>query len=355
MKKIIIIIGLVLWTAFLFIIISNSGLLSGVGLEKGVVTDLIDDVTHKKGRLVLRVVDGEKGLGLGGRSYQIIDKETGDRVARLKTDGEGQALSKKIKQDQTYLLVDQNLWGYYGSKTSLEFDLVSDQKTLTLTLNMPDHILDYDINSEGQVIIHEVAYDLPVVYQKPFLPNGCEITAATAVLQAYGYDIDHVFLSDHYLPTADFYEADGRTYGADPNIAFAGHPKDPDSWYVFPPPIVVALNDYIEDEGGNYQATDITGSSLDQLKDHIDNGQPVMAWTTLDLSLSRYGMGWYLRGSDNYYRPYINLHCVVLYGYEGNDFLVMDPLKGRVRYDQEAFMRAYDSIGSRGVIIYNNE
>ena len=51
---------------------------------------------------------------------------------------------------------------------------------------------------------------------------------------------------------------------------------------------------------------------------------------------------------------YKNLHAVVLTGIgdSGHTVTVMDPLKGNVQYDKEAFFKSYEALGKQAVAIY---
>ena len=74
-----------------------------------------------------------------------------------------------------------------------------------------------------------VISDFPIIYQMPELPTGCEITAATMVLNYYEFQVDKTVMAEQYLPTlystGIYYGQDGRTYGNDMNAYFIGDPR----------------------------------------------------------------------------------------------------------------------------------
>lgn len=68
---------------------------------------------------------------------------------------------------------------------------------------------------------------LPVVtmFQLPELPNGCEATVLTTVLQYYGFPVDKVQIAYEYIPRKDFIMQGDKRYGPDPNNAYLGAPS----------------------------------------------------------------------------------------------------------------------------------
>ena len=64
---------------------------------------------------------------------------------------------------------------------------------------------------------------VPMLFQDPELPTGCEVTALAMVLQYYGFDTDKCELSDVYLPKG----AVGET---DFHYAFVGEPREQHSY-----------------------------------------------------------------------------------------------------------------------------
>ena len=52
------------------------------------------------------------------------------------------------------------------------------------------------------------------------------------------------------------------------------------------------------------------------------------------------------------YVPYVNLHCVVLAGWDGDTCTIADPLQGRRRVDAAAFLQCFRQMGSRAVVVH---
>ena len=78
--------------------------------------------------------------------------------------------------------------------------------------------------SLGPPLPEAVLLDVPVVYQWPEMPNGCEATALTMLLQYYGFAADKLSVAYDYIPRSDFTYTWFSTYGPDPASAYAGDP-----------------------------------------------------------------------------------------------------------------------------------
>jgi uncharacterized protein YvpB len=190
--------------------------------------------------------------------------------------------------------------------------------------------------------------------QKPELPNGCEITSLTAVLNYYGYTADKLDMADNYLPKEGWVRKDGKLYGANPDKAYAGDPRlQPGGFFSFAPPIIDAAESYIADNGGSHTATDMTGSTREEIVEKLMQGIPVVAWTTLDLSAPKIGYSWRFHDTGELFNAPINLHVVVLNGYDANSGTldVMNPLQGQVTYSADAFFKSYELMGSHALIV----
>jgi len=194
--------------------------------------------------------------------------------------------------------------------------------------------------------------DVPTVLQYPELPNGCEITSLTAVLNYYGIDVSKTIMADDYLPQLPFrYDNDHRT-GPNPQKAFAGNPRDlKGGWYVFAEPIVKAAKDVIATYEMDLKVENISGSTREEILSYIDQKIPVIIWVTLDLSPPNKRGGWYIEETNDFHSSFTNLHSVVLQGWENGEVHIMDPLKGHVILSEQLFFESYEALGSQAVII----
>ena len=182
------------------------------------------------------------------------------------------------------------------------------------------------------------------IRQKPELPNGCEVTSLAIVLNYLGYDVSKLTLSDQYLDKGGI----GTT---SPYDAFIGNPRYSSGWYCYSPVIARCGNKYLATQGGEHQAVNITGSDFDQLLVEVDAGRPVIFWGTLSMSSPSYGSAWIVSGTK--YTRYMNLHCLVLTGYDREKDLayVSDPLQGNRSYKLSTVKTRYEQLGKQAVVI----
>lgn len=104
---------------------------------------------------------------------------------------------------------------------------------------------------------------VPLIAQRPELPNGCEITAVTMMLQYAGANVDKMQLAQE-MPRS-----------SDPNYGYIGQPWDSTGITIFPN----ALMSLVEKYAGT--AKDLTGQDFNAIKYQIDIGHPVVTWNTL--------------------------------------------------------------------------
>lgn len=178
------------------------------------------------------------------------------------------------------------------------------------------------------------------LFQNPELPTGCESVALAIVLRSMGYNVAKTELADFYLPISSWdyvnsFAGDPRSFGGNYNAAM-------------PPAIVTTANRYLSARGASQRAHDISGTSFNGLYSHIDQGYPVLVWTTISM-----GNPLFYNTSLFGYRFYENEHCVVMYGYDqaSNSVLVSDPLGGIVRRNASIFGDIYQRCGSMSMVI----
>ena len=195
-----------------------------------------------------------------------------------------------------------------------------------------------------------------LIYQNPELPNGCEITSLAILLDWAGYPIDKVELSNTYLPKQGFYRSDEVLHGADPNRAYAGDPSDRSSgWYCFEGPILEAANAYLAGQNTTQRAAPLSGTTREELENYMNDGIPLAVWVTLDYSepWTRESSSWILPDGAEYV-PYTNLLCVVLAGWDGDDYRIANPIDGWQTVSPDRFWNCFDAMGRRAVAILPN-
>ncbi len=208
----------------------------------------------------------------------------------------------------------------------------------------PDPQQETSVSGQAENII-----DVPLICQYPALPSGCESVSAAMVLRYYGADITAEEFASSYLTCSELYSADGRLFGPDPDMAFAGSPfSESYSYGCFAPVIVNAVNRI----GLAYCAAEITGASLSELcAEYIDSGKPLLIWATMDMREPEAGRSWYLPDGTEFTWT-AGEHCLVLVGYDEYSYFLNDPRSGGlVRYPKKLVERRFSQLGSQAVYI----
>ena len=182
------------------------------------------------------------------------------------------------------------------------------------------------------------------ILQMPELPNGCEVTAAAIVLNYLGVPADKMTLARDYLPCSEDF------WHADPEVEYMGSPFAGETgYYCMPAPVAEAVNTYLADAGRtDLLAQDISGADIETLKAYLHAGTPVIVWVTQRFEQPLYASTFWLPNGSS---PYINLHCVVLTGYDAETFYLADPLCRTPSVDAETFTDIYEAMGRRALVI----
>ncbi|MCQ2465358.1 MAG: C39 family peptidase [Oscillospiraceae bacterium] len=187
--------------------------------------------------------------------------------------------------------------------------------------------------------------DVKVVFQEPELPTGCEITSLTMILNHLGFDVSKTDMASIYLKK----DYNGKV-GFDQ--AFIGDPIWYGGYGCFAPVIKEAANKYLGLNAEGYLASDITGTSLDDLYEYVARGIPVAAWCSMDLIDVNRRFA-FCDANQNEVYWYDNEHCVVLCGYDrqAGTITAADPLNGTVIWSAARFEEIYNELGKQAVIV----
>ena len=96
-----------------------------------------------------------------------------------------------------------------------------------------------------------------------------------------------------------------------------------------------------------------SGGSREELLEHLYGGTPVVVWTTLDMSPPKVTYSWYFHDTGELFKAPVNLHVLVLNGYDAgtNTVHVMNPLEGQVTYNADTFFKSYEEMGSHALVV----
>ncbi|MFJ5767634.1 C39 family peptidase [Lysinibacillus sp. NPDC093210] len=298
--------------------------------------------SRPKNQLTVLTVEFNSGAPIPSLYITMTDTETGRKIEEAVGSEEGEATFSNLVEGREYTITATTL----SSKDDNGYTTI---EKFTYDVTKPYYRLPTHSSRAEQ----ELA--VPVIMQKPELPQGCEITALTAVLNYYGMDVTKLEMADNYLPKQNIYTSGGQRYGPNPALAYAGNPRDKaNGMYVFAAPIVKAAEAAIADKQANLRVTDMSGASQSEMLDLVEEGVPVVVWVTLDLSTPKTtaNKGWIYEGETVKHAAYLNLHAVVLTGHSDQQVVVMDPLQGNVSYNVDEFFKSYQELNMQAVAVH---
>ena len=119
----------------------------------------------------------------------------------------------------------------------------------------------------------EQKLDVPLENQMPDLPNGCEVTSLSMLMNYYGIKVNKNELAEN-IQHVDFF-TDGGKYRGNPNQGFVGHMSIANAgWCVYSGPLYNVARKYTT------HIENITGSDFLSLLKLVSIGHPVLIITT---------------------------------------------------------------------------
>ena len=171
------------------------------------------------------------------------------------------------------------------------------------------------------------------------LPNGCESAALTNVLNYYGFGVGPCEMADRWIPRSswDFvwcFWGDPHSYSNGNEICAPGLNK--------------AANNFLASRGSGLRSYDVSGTSLYDLCKYLDDGYPVIIWTTV-----HQGNVGNIYARQGGYFACVNSHTVVLKGYDPqtNKVMISDTIDGYTSYDRDWIAWVYQQRGAQAVVI----
>ena len=127
--------------------------------------------------------------------------------------------------------------------------------------------------SDWMTMKQEQKLNVPLENQMPDLPNGCEVTSLSMLMNYYGIKVSKNELAETIQHVDSF--TDGGKYRGNPHQGFVGHMTIANAgWCVYNEPLYNVARKYTS------HIENITGSDFLSLLKLVSNGHPVMIITT---------------------------------------------------------------------------
>jgi uncharacterized protein YvpB len=190
--------------------------------------------------------------------------------------------------------------------------------------------------------------DVPLIKQNPELKYGCEVTSLAMMLQYAGVKTNKMELYRKIKkdpdPLVRSNSGDILKWG-DPGVGFVGDMTGRNAGYaVFDKPMVDLINTYLPGRAKN-----LTNRPFDEILIHVSKGYPVVVWTTGDYRLPDRWEAW-SHGNQTIKTP-LDLHVVVLVGYDSQYVYLNDPLSERKqsKVNKDQFIASWKALKQRAV------
>lgn len=160
--------------------------------------------------------------------------------------------------------------------------------------------------------------DVPLENQYPELPNGCEVTSLSMLLQYYGIKVTKLDLSENIKHVASF-STDGQFRG-NPHVGFVGYMSQANAgWCVYNEPLEQVARKYTN------RIQNYSGHDFIQVMKLVSDGHPVLIITTIKFDRVNDMQTWQTKEGEVNVTP--SSHACVITGYNKNkhQVLVNDP------------------------------
>ena len=273
------------------------------------------------------------------------------------------------KVDFSYTGVAQNEYGWWRVKTGkVDFGAHGAFRNQYGTWYVKNGKVDF--GKTGTVVVGKTSYTVregkvsgatikvPLVNQLPNYPTGCEAASATMVLKYWGYDIN-LSKMVNTIPRENLRTIDGKKYGPRITEKFVGDPrstytsKNP-GYGAFAPVVSKAMNNVISNQHGKHKAYNKTGTNFTDLLDYLNEGKPVIVWSTYNLKTPSTVNAWYIATSTGpeYFSYPRGTHVCVLVGYDGKNIYLADPYGAKTKtFSRSAFNDKYKLLGRQAVVV----
>jgi uncharacterized protein YvpB len=207
---------------------------------------------------------------------------------------------------------------------------------------------DTSANQKTNIKSGKKILDVPLIKQNPELKYGCEVTSLTMVLKYAGVKVDKMNLANELDKDMDPVVKDKNgniLKWGNPDHGFVGDMTGKHLGYaVFDKPIENLMKKYMKG-----QTLNLTGKPFEQILSQIDKDKPVLVWTTGDYKLPDRWETWEHKGKT--IKTPLDLHAVVLVGYDKENVYLNDPLSGKknVKVNKKQFIESWKALKERAI------
>ncbi|MFL6557286.1 MAG: C39 family peptidase, partial [Bacillus sp. (in: firmicutes)] len=243
--------------------------------------------------------------------------------------------SEKIKPHSP-IIVKENIQNISSDNTGNKPETINEQNKQGNNVGTGDKSNVVDTTPKRDSFMLNVV----LIKQNPELRYGCEVTSLAMMLNFAGVNTNKMDLYRSIQKDPDPLirspKGDILRWG-NPSDGFVGDMTGRKAGYaVFDQPMISLINQKLPE-----RAVNLTNKPFNQVLEHVAKGYPVVVWTTGDYRLPDRPEGWY--HGKQYIKTPLDLHAVVLVGYDTNYVYLNDPLSGKkqVRVSKQQFIASW--------------
>ncbi|WP_196220162.1 C39 family peptidase [Terrilactibacillus tamarindi] len=199
------------------------------------------------------------------------------------------------------------------------------------------------VKSEEEETKNEARIDAPLIRQLPELPNGCEVTSLTMLLNQAGLKVNKMTLASQ-IKKVPFKEGN---YNGNPNEGFVGNLYHGGPGYAaYHGPVFQLAERYLGD-----RAVDLTGKEWRQIEEQLASGSSIWVINNVnfnELPESQF-ITWHTKQGN--IKITYKEHSVLVTGYDQDYVYFNDPLTNtkNKKVRKSAFIQGWKQMGSQAI------
>ena len=210
----------------------------------------------------------------------------------------------------------------------------------TETITSTTQTTTQPVTKTSPKIKKKMMIDVPYYSQHDY-PTGCELVSTSMLLAFLGFDIKA---------------------GGDPDKVFIGNPEKNTGYGCYSGAIEYTLNKYLKPQeyklDKKYEIIDLKGMELEEIcTNYISEGVPVIMWASIDMKPTFINLAnsWIIDKTGERYLWKSNEHCLVLVGYDEENYYFNDPLADKdTPYMKRLAERRYREMGMQAIAVIEN-
>lgn len=285
-----------------------------------------------------------KNVDMFARNKKPNDEITAQALNKEENKEENRAKESSLKKDELKNEVNSNGEAREEPKKN-EAEAVAEETKKSEEDKVIETVAETSEAPKGKSL------DVRLISQNPELYNGCEVTCLAMLLNYKGVKVDKLTLAKQMKknPTKAVYNSSGEVIKwGNPKYGFVGdvYGESGIGYSIDPEPLMPLISKYQENPNN------LTGKSLDDIKESINNENPVLVWVESNFSYPIEFIQWNDE-KGGVVKATFDIHAILITGYDGENIYYNDPLTGEKNkaISQNRFTQVWKAMGSKALSV----